>query len=77
MCVGGGGVIKPYSTFETIHLLNMIFATYNELPLYFPLSVTTWCLIGLRGNYSYTNDITSGRSLGFLSFVILFKPELH
>ena len=47
----------------------MIFGTYNELPLYFQLSVIICCLI------SYTNDVANGRHLGFLSFQILSKFE--
>ena len=63
----------PPSTCDTIHPIDMIFGIYNELPLYFQLSVTGWCLIGFHGNRSNINDVTSGRHLGFLSFQILFK----
>ena len=46
------------STFNTIHPIDMIhvFGTY-ELPLYFQLSVTTWCLTDFHGNQSYINDV--------------------
>ena len=40
------------STFDTIHQIDMIFGTRNELPLYFQLSVTTWCLISFHSNHS-------------------------
>ena len=75
---GGGGSIGPLpSTFGTTDLLDFIFGTYNQLPLCFQLNETTWCLIGLHGNHSYINDVTSGRHLGFLNFKILLKFELH
>ena len=64
------------STFDTIHPIDMILGTYNELPLFFQLNVTTWCLISFNDNRSYINNIASGRHLGFLSFQILFKFEL-
>ena len=32
----------PTSTFDTIHPTDTIFGTYNELSLYFQLSITTW-----------------------------------
>ena len=50
---------------------------YNELPLYFQLSETTWCLIGFHGNHNHIDDVTSGRHLGFLNFQILFIFELN
>ena len=43
----------PPSTFDTIHLIDMKFGTYNKLHLYFQLSETTWCLIGFHGNNSH------------------------
>ena len=72
---GGGGSIGalPF-TFDTIHPLDMIFGTYNELPLYFQLSITMWRSTGFHGKYCY--DVKSGRHLGSLSFQILFKFEL-
>ena len=76
---GGGGrsIGTPSrSTFRTSHPID-IFGTYNNLPLYFQLSETTWRLIGFHGNQSYINDVTSGRHLGFLSFKILFKFQLY
>ena len=75
---GGGGSIGPLpSTFDTIHPIDMIFGTCNELPLYFQLSVITWCLTGFHDNHSYIDDVTSGCHLGFLSFQIIFKFELN
>ena len=65
-------VNRTPSTFDTINAIDMKFGTYNEHPLHFQLSVVTWCLIGLHGNHSYINDVTSGLRLGFLSFQILF-----
>ena len=59
-----------------IHLIGMIFGTYNKLPWYFQLSETTWCLIGFHGNQSYKNDVINGRHLGFSNFQILFYFEL-
>ena len=56
------------STFATIHSINMKFGTYAKLHLYFQLSETTPCLIGLYGNDSQINDVTGGRHLGFLNF---------
>ena len=54
------GSIEPLpSIFDTIHPINLIFGTYNELPLYFQLSKTTWCLIGFHGNHDYINDVTT------------------
>ena len=71
-----GTLEDPPSTFDTIQPIGIKFATYNELPLYFYLSVVTWVPIGFHGNSSYINDVTSGRYLGFVSFQILFKLEL-
>ena len=45
---GGGGNRMPPSTFEAIHPIDVTFGTYNELHLYFQLSVTRWHLIGLH-----------------------------
>ena len=64
---------NPPFTFDTIHPIDMIIGTYNKILLYFQLSDTIWCLIGFHGNYSYINDVTSGRHLGFKSFQISFK----
>ena len=52
--VGGGGAIgpPPLSTFDTIHPIDTKFGRYNKLHLYFQLSETTWCIIGLNGNNS-------------------------
>ena len=75
---GGGGSIRPLpSTFGTTDPLDFIFGTYNQLPLYFQLNETTWCLIGLHGNHSYINDVTNGHHLGFLNFKILLKFKLN
>ena len=63
-------------TFDTIHLIDMKFGKYNKLHLYFQISETTWCLIGLHGNNSQINDVTDGRHVGFLNFQILFKFSL-
>ena len=62
---GGGQSDSPLSTFDTIHLTDMKFGTYNELSLYFQLSVITWFLIGFHGKHSCINDVRSGRHLGF------------
>ena len=51
------------STFDTIHTIDMIVGTYNDLPLYFQLSVTTWSLIGFHGNHNYINDVTAAAIL--------------
>ena len=69
---GGGGVnwTPPRSTFDTIHPIDMKFGTYNKLHLYFQLSETTWCLIGLYDNNSQINDATGDCTLGFLNFQI-------
>ena len=56
------------STFATIHSIDMKFGAYAKLHLYFQLSETTSCLIGLYGNDSQINDVTGGRHLGFLNF---------
>ena len=72
------GSIGPlHSTFNTIHPIDLIFETYNDLQLYFQLSETTWCLVRFHGNHSYIKDVTRGRRLGFLNFHILFKLELN
>ena len=71
---GGGSIGALPFTFDTIHPLDMIFGTYNELPLYFQLSITMWRSTGFHGKYCY--DVKSGRHLGSLSFQILFKFEL-
>ena len=70
---GGRGSIGPPSTFDTIHQVYVKFGTYNKLPLFFQLSVVTWCSIDFDG--TRVNDVTSGRHLGFLRFQILFKVE--
>ena len=74
--LGGGSSIEPShppSTFDTIHPIDMRFGTYNKLHLHFPLSETTWYLIGFHGNNSQINDVTGGRHLEFLNFQILFE----
>ena len=70
----GGWSIGPLPfTFDKTNPIGMIFGTYNERSLYFPLNVTTWCLTGFHGNQSYINDVTSGYYLGFF----LFKFEIN
>ena len=63
------------SIFDTIHPIDLIFGTHNELSLYFQLIGITWCLICLHGNHSHINDVTSGRLLGFSKFQIFFILE--
>ena len=58
----------PPSTFDTIHLIDLKFGTYNKLHLYFQLSETMCCLIGFHGNHCQINDVTAGRHLGFIKF---------
>ena len=60
-----GNKSDPPSTFDTILPIDMVFGTYNELPLYFQLSLITWCFIGFHGNH-----------LGCLSFQISFNFQL-
>ena len=76
----GGGSIGPPSTFDTIHPIDLKFGTYNKLHLYFQLSETTWCLIGLHGNNIQINDLTGGCHLGFQIFRFCsnfhFLPEI-
>ena len=69
---GRVSIIPLPATFDTIHLIDIKFCTNNELPLYFQLSVTLWCLNRFHGNHSYINDITSGCHPGFF----LSKVEL-
>ena len=74
--MGGGRVNRthPPSTFDKIHRIDMKFGTYNKLHyLFFPVSETTWCLIGSHGNDSQINDVTGGRHVGILNFQILFN----
>ena len=59
---GWGNQSGPY--LDTIHPINLIFATYNELSLYLQLIETTWYLIGFHGNYNYINDVAYGCHLG-------------
>ena len=73
---GGEGNSDPPSTFDTIHPIDLKFGIYNKIHLYFQLSETTWCLIGLHGNNSQINDVTVGRHLGFSNVQILFKFSL-
>ena len=47
----------PLSTFDTIHQIDLKFGTYNKLHMYFQLSETAWCLIGLHDNNSQINDV--------------------
>ena len=44
---GGQSDPLPPSTFDTIHPIGLKVGAYNKLHLYFQLSETTWCLIGL------------------------------
>ena len=55
--------MKCYRNSARKNLIDMVFGTYNELPLYFQLRVTTWYLNGFHGNHSYNNDVTSSRYL--------------
>ena len=73
---GGQSNLPPLSTFDTIHPIDTKLGRYNKLHLYFQLSETTWCIIGLHGNNSKKNDISGGRHLGFLNFQILFNFSL-
>ena len=51
---GGGGQSDPStSAFDTIHLIDLIFGTCNELSLYFHLIETTLYLIGFHGSYNH------------------------
>ena len=56
------------SPFDIIHPIDMNIAICNELPLYFQLRVTTWCLIRIQGKHSYINDVTSSTILDFLTY---------
>ena len=70
-----GGSFGPLpSTFGSIYPIDMLLGTYNELPLYFQLSLAKWCLTGFYGNHSYINDVTRGRHLEILS--LRFYPDL-
>ena len=61
---GGGSQLDLFpSTFDTIYPIDLKFGTHNKLHLYFQLSETKWCLIGLHGNNSQINDVTGGRHL--------------
>ena len=52
----GGEVNRTLpSTFDTIHPIDLIFSTYNELSVYFQLIKTTYCLIGFHGNHNHIN----------------------
>ena len=70
---GGGGINRtpPPSTFDTIHPIDLIFVTYNELSIYFQLLEITWCLIGFHSNHNHINDATSCRHVGFPKFQII------
>ena len=60
--IRGGWSIGPLpSTFDSIHRIDLILDTYNELSLYFQLIEATWCLIVFHGNHSHINDDTGGR----------------
>ena len=60
----GEGSIGPLpSSFDTIHLIDLMFGTYNELSLYYQLIETTWCLIGFHGNHNHINNVTSPAKL--------------
>ena len=54
---GGGSIGSSPSNLDTIHLIVVMFGTYNELPLYVLLHVTTWCIGGFHGNHSYINEV--------------------
>ena len=69
--MGEGGSVGPlYSALDTIHPIDLIFDTYNELSLHFYLNKATWCLIGLYDNYDHMNNVTCSRDLGFSNFQI-------
>ena len=75
---GGGAAIGPLlSTFDTIHLTDLIFATYDKLSLCIQLIETTWCLISFHSNHSYIHDVTSGRHFRFSNFQTFFIFELN
>ena len=67
---------SPLLSTPFIHPIDLIFGTYNELPLYFQLSKTIWCLIGFNDNHNYINDVRSDRDFEFLNFQIILKFEL-
>ena len=72
------GSIGPLpSTSDTNYLIDLIFGTYNELPLFFQLSEITWCLIVFHGSHNPMNNVTSGRHLGFSKFQIFFIFEFN
>ena len=57
---GGGGVNRtPSLCFRHHSPIDTIPGSYNELPLYFQLSKTVWCLTSFHGNHRYKNDVTS------------------
>ena len=63
------GPIGPLlSTFDTIDPIDLIFGTHNELPLFFQLSETTWCLMGFHGNHRYMNNVKAAAILDFITF---------
>ena len=74
---GGGSIGSLPSTFDTIHLINLIFGTYKELFLYFQISVNTWCIAGFYENHIYINEITWDRHLGFSHFQIFFQIRIE
>ena len=47
--IGGRGGVTLLST---PFIIDVIFGIFDEVPLYFQLSVTTWCLNGFHGNHS-------------------------
>ena len=59
-------------TFNNFHSFDIIFGAYNKLSLYFQLIETTCCLLGLHGNHSHINDVTSGRHIGFSNFIFSY-----
>ena len=71
---GGGGGSIGHLTFiiDTIHPIDYIFGTYNELSLYFQLIETTWGLIGFHGNHNHI-----GRHLRFSNFQIFFIFDVN
>ena len=72
------GSIGPLpSTFDTIHPIDLIFGTYNELSLYFQIIETTWCLVSSHSNRNHINNVISSRRLGSSKFQFFFIFELN
>ena len=68
------GPLPPYFPFIR---LTWCLARINEVSLYFQFIETTWYLIGVHGNHSHINDVSSGRHLGFSNFQIFFIFKLN